>query len=394
MISRCDNTELYTLDVGLTIMCQNQSCQWLKTEESCIYEVKYEINDHVTQEKGYIVQHSPRLEELDLALLRELHAEGRAPWPKVAEKIGCSPSTARRRYEALRSSGKIRVVGRVDASFLGQGTPAMVRFSGPDADKKEFLEKLRSRSDVRFLSAVLGSSGSAAEFIASSMADLQSSLRELTPEFDVAAESFVETHIYTQGQDWLPDSLSKRVATEHRPAREAHLSAADHTVATMLIKDGRAQLGELAEAIGKSENTARRIIENLRKREILEFRVLVEPQVLGFEIEMMIWLDVDAGKLEEVGQDLASYHGTKFLAATAGRFALVGQVVLPHHSDMFDFSTKVLGNIPGIRRVETLLQTDVHKRVWNCVERGVYTGFQGLPNSYVAPSHHGVGRRD
>lgn len=320
------------------------------------------------------------LDELDADLIRELHADGRASWPRIASALGCSASTARRRFEALYSGGAVRVIGRVDAARLGLGVPAMVQFTGPASGDDAFLGVLRDRADVRFLSGVAGAAGSVAEFVTPGPAVLQERLRALTAEFDITAEPFIVTHIYTSGQDWLPDSVERLILPRESAPFGRQLNQAELTVLGMLMRDGRTSLGDLAAAIGKSENTARRTLDSLRERGILEFRVLIEPSVLGFETELLIWLEVEPARLAGAGERLAGHPGTKFLAATAGRYGLVGQIVLPHHTEIYGYVTDVLGGIEGLRRMETLIQTKVCKRVWNPVEQGRYVGAGGAPD--------------
>lgn len=313
------------------------------------------------------------IDEVDAELIRVLHSDGRAPWPKVAKELDCSPSTARRRFEAMHRAGMLRLIGRTDVARLGLGVPAMVQFTGAHASDPDFLASMRTRPDVRFLAAVVGSVGSVAEFVVPDAAALQERIGQVSAEFQVAAEAFVVMHTYTSGQDWLPDAVERRVDVRSRELPRASLTPAEVTVLELLIRNGRTPLPELAAAIGKSENTARRTMDSLRERELLDFRVLVEPEVLGFRAEFWVWLEVEPFQLAQAGEELARNPGTKYLAATAGRNNLVGQIVLPDHPDMYGYFTEVLGQITGIRRVETMIQTETHKRVWNGVVEGRYS---------------------
>lgn len=313
------------------------------------------------------------IDEVDAGLIRILHSDGRAPWPKVAKELDCSPSTARRRFEAMHRAGMLRLVGRTDVARLGLGVPAMVQFTGAHASDPDFLVSMRARPDVRFLAAVVGSVGSVAEFVVPDAAALPERIGQVSVEFQVAAEAFVVMHTYTSGQDWLPDAVERRVNARSRELPRVSLTPAEVTVLELLIRNGRTSLPELAAAIGKSENTARRTMDSLRERELLDFRVLIEPEVLGFRAEFWMWLEVEPSGLAQVGEELARNPGTKYLAATAGRNNLVGQIVLPDHQDMYGYVTEVLGQITGIRRVETMIQTETHKRVWNVVVEGRYS---------------------
>jgi DNA-binding Lrp family transcriptional regulator len=313
------------------------------------------------------------IDEVDAGLIRVLHSDGRAPWPKVAKELDCSPSTARRRFEAMHRAGMLRLVGRTDVARLGLGVPAMVQFTGAHASDPDFLASMRTRPDVRFLAAVVGSVGSVAEFVVPDAGALPERIAQASTEFQVAAEAFVVMHTYTSGQDWLPDAVERRVNARSRELPRVSLTPAEVTVLELLIRNGRTSLPELAAAIGKSENTARRTMDSLRERELLDFRVLIEPEVLGFRAEFWVWLEVEPSELAHVGEELARNPATKYLAATAGRNNLVGQIVLPDHQDMYGYVTEVLGQVTGVRGVETMIQTETHKRVWNLVVDGRYS---------------------
>jgi DNA-binding Lrp family transcriptional regulator len=323
--------------------------------------------------KGERSNRGRMIDEVDAGLIRVLHSDGRAPWPKVAKELDCSPSTARRRFEAMHDAGMLRLVGRTDVARLGLGVPAMVQFTGAQASDANFLAAMRKRPDVRFLAAVVGSVGSVAEFVVPDAAALPQRIAQVSTEFQVAAEAFVVMHTYTSGQDWLPDAVERRVNARSRELPRVSLTSAEITVLELLIRNGRTSLPELAAAIGKSENTARRTMDSLRERELLDFRVLVEPEVLGFRAEFWVWLEVEPSELAHVGEELARNRATKYLAATAGRNNLVGQIVLPDHQDMYGYVTEVLGQVTGIRGVETMIQTQTHKRVWNMVVEGRYS---------------------
>lgn len=316
------------------------------------------------------------LDELDQGIVRALHENGRAAWSSIAAATNSSTSTVRRRFEALNSDGRLRVTGRVDVTRLGLAIPVMVQFRGRDSSRPDFLESLQVRPDVRYVAAVAGSAGCVAEIVMPSLVGMQGVIHEITLEFDVEAELFVATHTYTSGQDWLPDTVNREIdirleRLESPPAREESI------VLGLLLKDGRTSLSELAAPIGKSESTARRILESLISRDIVSFRVLVEPELLGFEASFWAWVNVEPSRLTAIGTELAAKEETKTLFATAGRYNLVGQFVLRYQTDMHGFMTDALGAIDGIKKSEIMMQTETYKRVWNMVENSSYVGVSG-----------------
>ncbi|MCF2570872.1 Lrp/AsnC family transcriptional regulator [Brevibacterium sp. UCMA 11754] len=320
---------------------------------------------------------TPRpLNDLDQGIVRALHDNGRAAWSSIAAETNSSTSTVRRRFEALNRDGRLRVTGRVDVTRLGLAVPVMVQFRGRDSSRPDFLQSLQVRSDVRYVGAVAGSAGCVAEIVMPSLVDIQGVIHEITLAFDVSAELFVATHTYTSGQDWLPATVNREIDVRQERL-EAKLTREESTVLGLLLKDGRTSLSDLAAPIEKSESTARRILESLISREIVSFRVLVEPELLGFQSSFWAWLNVEPSHLTAIGTELAAMKETKTLFATAGRYNLVGQFVLKFHTDMHAFMTDVLGSIAGIKASEIMMQTSTHKRVWNMVKNSSYIGVSG-----------------
>lgn len=330
------------------------------------------------------------LDDLDQGIVRALHENGRAAWSSIASKTNSSTSTVRRRFEALNRDGRLRVTGRVDVTRLGLAIPVMVQFRGRESSRPDFLESLQVRQDIRYVGAVAGSAGCVAEIVMPSLVDIQRVIHEITLQFDVVAELFVATHTYTSGQDWLPDTVNREIDVKQERL-EPKLSREEATVLGLLLKDGRTSLSDLAAPIAKSESTARRILESLISREIVSFRVLVEPELLGFQSSFWAWLNVEPSHLTAVGTELAAMKETKTLFGTAGRYNLVGQFVLKFHTDMHAFMTDVLGSIDGIKKSEMMMQASTSKRVWNMVENNSYVGVSG-PDWLFEPAMFDEGR--
>ena len=316
------------------------------------------------------------LDDLSTKILHSLHVDGRASWSQVAQEVDSSTSTVRRRYQTLEQSGRLRVVGRTDVSVLGSTLTAVVQLRGPDVGTEPFVESIQRRPEMRYLGSVLGSSDGIAELVVQSPAELHAALGEVTRKFEVEAEPFVIAHTHTMGLDWVPEGTPKPRDLGTRKIK-ADLSASEGTVLGLLMRNGRISLGELGAAIGKSETTARRVMESLKARDILSFRVLVEPIRLGFQAEYWMWLDVEPSQRASVGKTLSVHPATKFLAATSGRYGVVGQVVLRSTRELYGYMTELLGDIPGIRGVEMMMMVETHKRMWHPVENAAYGNVLG-----------------
>ncbi|MGO1672698.1 MAG: Lrp/AsnC family transcriptional regulator [Canibacter sp.] len=316
------------------------------------------------------------LDDVDRDILTVLYGDGRASWQKVAAEIGSSVSTVRRHYESLINRGLIRIIGRTDVSKLGYGPPALLKYRGRDALSPEFHDHLKNHPHVRYLAATVGSAHCLAEVVPKSLPDLRQIISDIGDRFSVNSEAFVVTHTYTSGQDWLPGTASRIIDTQTR-TDHIELSVDEQQVMSRLLENGRTSFSSLAAESSRSENTVKRIVNRLLDDDIVSLRILVEPQVLGFEAKFWTLLEVEPSKVPEAAKILANNPATKTLWATAGNRNLIGQFVLPRHTDTFAFMTEVLGELPGARSVETLLESDTYKRVWNVVSGTRYQRVAG-----------------
>lgn len=71
----------------------------------------------------------PTLDQLDRQIIRLLQYDGRMPFTQIAEAVGASEATVRRRVGHLTESGIMQIVGIVEPQYLGWGAAAMVGVS-------------------------------------------------------------------------------------------------------------------------------------------------------------------------------------------------------------------------------------------------------------------------
>lgn len=78
---------------------------------------------------------SPKLDEIDCRILRELQRDGALRNDDLAERIGLSPSPTLRRVRALEERGFLRYVALVDPQKLGLGVRMRVDIRLTEQDR-------------------------------------------------------------------------------------------------------------------------------------------------------------------------------------------------------------------------------------------------------------------
>ncbi|MGD8998640.1 MAG: Lrp/AsnC family transcriptional regulator [Anaerolineae bacterium] len=69
------------------------------------------------------------LDHLDREIIRILQYDGRMPYTQIADQVGVTEGTVRRRVSQLLDSGIMQIVGVVEPQYLGWGAAAMVGVS-------------------------------------------------------------------------------------------------------------------------------------------------------------------------------------------------------------------------------------------------------------------------
>lgn len=325
------------------------------------------------------------IDELDRRIIAALQLNGRAPWSSVARWAGTSESTAQRRFNTLRDRRLVRVVGAVELDRTDMGRSMLVRVQARPGKGLELAELLGERPEVRFLALVTGATDLIVDFVARDTQELLRLLYTDLPGVDLitATEPVAVIRTFTSAALWDTGLLPPQAAADLRPSHQQPYERADwdsapqplseleHALVGELAQDGRTPVSTLARVLGRGESSVARALDRLVERGRLHFRTLAEPALLGYEAEFMLWLSIAPGQLEAAGRQLAEHQGTKFLAASTGRFNLVGHMVLPHRSDLLRYSEDVIGSLPGLDASDITLHLATLKGAWTRMDQFV-----------------------
>lgn len=324
------------------------------------------------------MQDSPVLDELDRSIVAALQLDGRASWSKIARLLGASESTVVRRSQQLFDRGLTRVIAMIDTLRCGLGVPVLVRYRSRPGAALRVAEELVARPETRFVALVGGSTDCVAELILPDHRQLADMVVAEQPSADliVDAETLTVVRTFTSAYAWDPGLLSAEATEQLRPGcvppfeerfwGEPPETLTDHEMAIIaaLRHNGRLPFSELARQLDMRETTVARRVDSLVERGCLQFRTLTEPGLLGFGVEFWLWLSVHPAQLHAAGIELARHPGTKYASATLGRYNLCAHVSLPRFDDVYDYSTEVIGTLPGVTSSDITLHVRSLKRVW------------------------------
>ena len=308
------------------------------------------------------------LDDLDRKIAAALQIDGRATWRQVARVVGTSESTVARRAQSLLDAGAMRVSALADPIRCGFGYPVLLQLSCAVGAVQDVARALADRADVRFVALVTGTFDIIAEVIVPSRVRLARILLEELAEIDGINRTTTANVLrnFKTTYDWSRDLLGdagRELASPSVTDGGPHpLDSTDALLLHLLVEDGRRTYAELASKVGVSESMARRRVETMSANGCLRYATFVEPHLLGYDVEVLIWLRVELGRLEEIAAALVERREVRYVSATSGFSDLTCEVILGSQDDLYTFTTGVLGVLPGVREVNIGLELETVKR--------------------------------
>jgi Lrp/AsnC family transcriptional regulator for asnA, asnC and gidA len=146
------------------------------------------------------------------------------------------------------------------------------------------------------------------------------------------------------------------VRTIQQTGRRPALDDLDKSIIKCLQLDGRRPYAQIGRELKVPEATVRQRAERLIGRGVVQIVGVTDPLAMGFQQPALIGLKVEAGKLEQISQQIAALEEVTYLVVTAGRYDLVCEVVCEDNDHLLRVLTDRLADIKGIRSTETLVE--------------------------------------
>ena len=135
----------------------------------------------------------------------------------------------------------------------------------------------------------------------------------------------------------------------------------DYELLSLIGEDARQNSQELAKQLNISSATVRRKLREFYNKDLLRITGVVDPLKFGFNVSVVVFIDVASDKLEAVIDDLIAQSRIWFISTTTGRFDMLVVARFTSTDELSDFLINVIGKISGIRNFETSICLDVRK---------------------------------
>jgi Lrp/AsnC family transcriptional regulator for asnA, asnC and gidA len=102
------------------------------------------------------VAKSPKVDEVDIAIIRKLQADGRRPYAEIAAELGLSPSTVQQRANRLIDSKLLQLTAVTDPMTLGISVMATVAIKADGTMLREAAAEIAKFSEVGYVAICTG----------------------------------------------------------------------------------------------------------------------------------------------------------------------------------------------------------------------------------------------
>lgn len=147
----------------------------------------------------------------------------------------------------------------------------------------------------------------------------------------------------------------------------------DRHVVAALQAQGRRSFSSIAEEIGISESVVRYRVQRLEDAGILQVVGIADPLRIGFDLMSMVGLRIVPGTVTEVCEELSALPETSYVAAVAGQYDVLAEVVCRDTSHFQDLLNERIHRIAGVTSTESFLILEIHKMAygWGVGDHGV-----------------------
>ena len=135
----------------------------------------------------------------------------------------------------------------------------------------------------------------------------------------------------------------------------------DVKIVTYLQKDGNSTNAGIARKVGVSEETVRRRLKKLTNDGFIKVVAVPNARKMGYESQVIIGVQVDADKVDEVAAALAEMPEITWVSVTTGSYDIFVWATLKSADALSEFLRMRVGQIRGVRKMETFINLALRK---------------------------------
>ncbi len=312
---------------------------------------------------------SPKLDDLDNSLIRELDIDARQNYLKLAEKLSTSRNTVRRRLQRLLDEKIIWFVTVTSPPAFGYRTHATMAITVQPGDVDAVADKLKSFANIPYLLTTTGRYNIIAAAIFRNLDEMLDFLD--TGLGTVSHLLGIEVII---GVNWLKFCLNPMTSINQAfpavpPPRIP--DELDLAIIRELETDPTQTNLDLVSKLGINRVTLSKRVQTLLDHDIIRVSTLVNPFSVGFQVHAVLLIKARPGRINSSATLLASLNEITHLIVTAGAYDMIAYAFFRDSGHMSEFIKDQMGRIDGIIRVETMLVLEIKKMLLGLLTLGL-----------------------
>ncbi|WP_256839855.1 Lrp/AsnC family transcriptional regulator [Ornithinimicrobium faecis] len=294
-------------------------------------------------------------DDIDRLIIGELQANGRAQWADIAERVSVSAPTVVRRGQALLASGAVRVGLLPNPVSQVPGRLTDIRLVCDPGRHLDVAEAMVAIPEIRFLASVTGPFDLIGELAYPRDLSEQVKLIERIQQIPGVHRCTTNPHMHTYkwSQRWLRQTMGDALpqASNQPPTCDpSHMDDVDLRMIEVMRADGRVSVRKVAAQLDLNESTVRRRLDTMLEHGCVQVMTLVSAKAVGYEAEILLDVEVEPQRLNEVAALLAENDGVRYIAASLSSPTLFCEMVLPDAERVFTFLTEELAHMDGVQR--------------------------------------------
>jgi Lrp/AsnC family transcriptional regulator for asnA, asnC and gidA len=143
-----------------------------------------------------------------------------------------------------------------------------------------------------------------------------------------------------------------------------NLDDIDRRIIGALQAEGRRPYSRIAKDLGVSESVVRYRVQRLEEAGMLQVVGIADPLRIGFDRMAMIGLKVRPGTLQQVCEAITAFPETSYVAAVAGSYDALVEVVCRDTAHFTELLTERLHHVDGVTSAESFLVLEIHKMAY------------------------------
>jgi len=300
----------------------------------------------------------PKLDEVDLMLIKELEVDARQTNRALSEKLGVSAETVRKRLTTLLDEGIVRLITVIQPYALGYQAPVLLALNVSRGKTDEVADYLRPKRRILDISLATGRYDILAFAILPNIRDLPDFLDEQlsgTPHL-IHAETILIMDMIKMSWKFLSSNVYQPRKTVRRDFDEL-----DRRLIRELVAAPRERIIDLAKKLGTNRQLIGRRLQSLLADDVAEVISFIRPSALGLHVRVIILVRLQPGTVRSVANSLVAEQSVQQIHLIAGPFDLLLTAVFPDADALFCFLKNHLDSYPGVISHETMLQVSAEK---------------------------------